>query len=163
MLSELKRLEADDPAQLVRELLAAWRDGRIKTYVISRALGFRRAHAKLFQEGAYIPLSVSGERKEHVVAFARRTGNAWALVVVPRLVTRLSAPGRPPLGKRVWKGGVLTLPAGAPHRWLDIFTGGSLCSFGAREDRAIHLSDVFRDSPMALLSGTGKPSASSRT
>ncbi|UCH86681.1 MAG: malto-oligosyltrehalose synthase [Dehalococcoidia bacterium] len=156
MLSELKRLEAGDPAQLVRELLAAWRDGRIKMYVILKALGFRSTHAKLFQEGAYTPLPVSGGRMEHVVAFARREGGNWALVAVPRLATSLCAPNQTPAGRRTWRDTAIALPAKAPRRWVNVLTGESLRTFGSSENGAIHLRDAFRHFPAALLIGTGK-------
>jgi (1->4)-alpha-D-glucan 1-alpha-D-glucosylmutase len=162
MLSELKRLEAGDPAQLVRELLAAWRDGRIKMYVVSRALGFRRAHDKLFQEGAYIPLSVSGERKEHVVAFARHEGDNWVLVAVPRLVAGLAAPGQPPLGRRIWRDSVITLPAKAPKCWVNVLTGEALEASRAREGTALEVHASFRRLPVALLSGTSSRGAPSK-
>jgi (1->4)-alpha-D-glucan 1-alpha-D-glucosylmutase len=163
VLSELKRLKGGDPAQLVRELLARWGNGRIKMYLISRALDFRRAHASLFQSGDYDLLSASGERKEHVLAFARRDGNTWALVAVPRLIAGLSAPGRPPLGRRVWKDGVLNLPPGAPGRWLNVFTGESLRTFGEPRSGTMHLCDVFSGFPVALLTGASKGSASNET
>ena len=156
VLSELKRLKGGDPAQLVRELLARWSDGRIKMYFISRALDFRRAHTSLFESGDYDLLSASGERKEHVLAFSRRDGNTWALVAVPRLVAGLSAPSRPPLGRRVWKDGVLDLPLGAPGRWVNVFTEESLRSFGGPKSRAMRLCDVFRGFPVALLIGVGR-------
>jgi (1->4)-alpha-D-glucan 1-alpha-D-glucosylmutase len=162
MLSGMKRLKGDDPAQLVRELLARWGDGRIKMYLISRALDFRRAHASLFESGDYDLLSASGERKEHVLAFARRDGNTWALVAVPRLVTGLSAPSRSPVGRGVWKDEVLNLPPGAPGRWVNVFTGESLRTFGGPKSRAMHLCDVFRGFPVALLMGVSRGSASSR-
>jgi (1->4)-alpha-D-glucan 1-alpha-D-glucosylmutase len=163
MLSGMKRLQASEPPQLVRELLASWGDGRIKMYLISTGLNFRRAHANLFESGDYDLLSASGERKEHVLAFARRDGNTWAVVAVPRLIAGLSAPGRPPLGRRVWKDGVLNLPPGAPGLWVNVFTGESLRTFGGPKSRATHLCDVFRGFPVAILTGASKGSASSAT
>ncbi len=159
LLNDLNRDEADDPVRLTQELLARWEDGRIKTYLIWKALGFRSAHARLFEGGDYLPLSASGRTAEHVVAFARRSRGDWALVTVPRLFAALCAPGRPPLGRRVWKDGVLNLPPGAPGRWVNVFTGESLRTFGGPRSRAMHLRDVFRGFPVALLVGASKGSA----
>jgi (1->4)-alpha-D-glucan 1-alpha-D-glucosylmutase len=163
MLSELKRLEAGDPAQLVRELLASWTDGRIKMYLMWKALEFRRAHARLFEASDYLPLSASGQGREHLLAFARRKGDKWAMVAVPRLIAGLCAPGRPPLGRRVWKDAVLNLPPGAPGRWVNVFTGKSLRTFGGPGSRAMYLCDMFSGFPVALLTGASKGSASSAT
>ena len=46
---------AEDPTPLVK----AWPDGRIKMYVTSRLLQFRRAHPALFSEGESRYLSTS--------------------------------------------------------------------------------------------------------
>lgn len=163
LLRELRRDEGGDLLQVVQTLLAHWRDGRIKIHLISRALDFRRAYAKLFQRGAYIPLSVSGERKEHVLAFARQDGDAWALVVVPRLVTKLCAPGRPPLSRRAWKSSAVTLPVKAPNRWVNVLTGEALEASSGPEGQGMKLHDVFRRLPVALLYGRGRRGALSRT
>jgi (1->4)-alpha-D-glucan 1-alpha-D-glucosylmutase len=156
LLEELRRPEADGSIRLSRELLASWQDGRIKMYLMWKALEFRRAHQKLFQEGAYIPLSVSGERKEHVVAFARRAGNAWALVAVPRMVTGLRAAGRPPVGRRTWKATAIALPSKAPERWVNVLTRESPRTARAAEGRAMYIHTVFQRFPVALLAGTSE-------
>ncbi|GAB2177191.1 malto-oligosyltrehalose synthase [Dongia sp. agr-C8] len=70
-------------------LLKEWRDGRIKQAVIARLLGFRQRHAALFAEGSYEPLVVSGERADHLIAFARRLSGEALVVVVPRLTAGL--------------------------------------------------------------------------
>jgi (1->4)-alpha-D-glucan 1-alpha-D-glucosylmutase len=163
LLGKLKRLEADDPVRFVGALLARWRDGRIKLYLISRALEFRRAHERLFQRGAYIPLSVAGEGKEHVVAFARQYGDAWALVVVPRLVTRLCAVGRPPLARRVWKSSAITFPRKAPKRWVNVLTEEVLEASHSSGERTLEVCEVLRRLPVALLYGRNRRSALSRT
>ncbi len=48
------------------------------------ALAARRSHCDLFQHGEYVPLRVEGTHR--LFAFARRHGDAIAVVVVPRLV-----------------------------------------------------------------------------
>src|SRR5262249_55510889 len=45
-----------DRTTLVRQFLANPRDGRIKLYLTSRALRFRRDHQDLFATGNYLPL-----------------------------------------------------------------------------------------------------------
>jgi (1->4)-alpha-D-glucan 1-alpha-D-glucosylmutase len=90
---------------IARDLLAAWPDGRIKQYVLATLL--RRRAAGAWPDDAYAPLSASGERAEHVVAYARGD----ALVVVPRLPRTLSGEA-PPLGE-VWGDTAVELPNGA--------------------------------------------------
>jgi (1->4)-alpha-D-glucan 1-alpha-D-glucosylmutase len=152
ILSKLKRLAAGDLVRLVRELLARWQDGRIKMYLTSRALDFRRAQKSLFQGGAYIPLTVSGEEKEHVVAFARQNGHTWALVAVLRLVTRVCTPGRRCVGRIMGQDSFVTLPARAPAQWVNILTGETSRALPTSDGQVIHLHDLFRHLPVALLS-----------
>jgi (1->4)-alpha-D-glucan 1-alpha-D-glucosylmutase len=106
-------------------LLDDWRDGRAKLLVTSRLLGLRRRLPGLLRDGEYLPLAVSGARADRVVAFARRAGADWLLVVAPRLVAPLlpeSAGLRiPPLA---WQDTRVRLPEGdLPRRWRDVVTG----------------------------------------
>ncbi|MGF7148073.1 (1-_4)-alpha-D-glucan 1-alpha-D-glucosylmutase [Sphingomonas zeicaulis] len=69
---------ADMPAHL-----ADWRSGRAKQAVIAHLLNLRRSNPALFTTGALEPVSVTGERADHVLAFARSDGAARLLVAVP--------------------------------------------------------------------------------
>ncbi|HEX7520228.1 MAG TPA: malto-oligosyltrehalose synthase, partial [Candidatus Deferrimicrobium sp.] len=93
LLNELMTLERQGLSSLARDLLSSWGDGRVKLFVTYKALSFRRERKELFQDGAYVPLAVTGGVKEHALAFARKRGNAWGIAAVPRLVTRLAPPG----------------------------------------------------------------------
>jgi (1->4)-alpha-D-glucan 1-alpha-D-glucosylmutase len=95
LLEELQRMESNAPVSLVHELVSQPQDGRIKLYILYKTLNFRRAHPNLFAQGTYRPLTVSGARRDHVVTFARRFENEWALVAVPRLVIKLSSSATP--------------------------------------------------------------------
>ncbi|HET7439777.1 MAG TPA: malto-oligosyltrehalose synthase [Terriglobales bacterium] len=141
--------EGPMPAGSSEELFDSWHDGRIKMVVICKALGFRRAHPELFSQGDYIPLQCAGNKQGNVFAFCRRSKTAWALVIVPRLSTRLVSPGQPRIGKEVWGTTRLSLPPNAPKEWLNIFTGEKLVR--ETEEACLHLRDVFRNFPVALL------------
>src|SRR5205823_11935358 len=94
----------------VEELLQNWPDGRIKMFLIQRALRFRSEHVDLFRLGDYLPLRTSGSYAECVIAFARQFEGHVVVVVVPRLSSRL---GFPPIGDR-WKDTMIDLPEGFP-------------------------------------------------
>ena len=53
------------------------------------ALRCRRARPGLFTVGEYLPLEAVGPRHEHLFAFARRHEGRTAVVIVPRLTTKL--------------------------------------------------------------------------
>jgi (1->4)-alpha-D-glucan 1-alpha-D-glucosylmutase len=153
LLEELQRRAAEDPLGLTANLLAHWTDGRIKLFVTWKGLTFRRSQAALFLDGAYLPLAASGARKRHVCAFARRLDAAWAVVAVPRLLTRLVKVGVPPCGEGVWRRGGLILAREAPERWRNVLTGETIRSSQARGERVLPLKSVFAHFPVALLSG----------
>jgi (1->4)-alpha-D-glucan 1-alpha-D-glucosylmutase len=151
LLKEIKAGESNGLLALTRRLLSRWEDGRIKLYVIYKALNFRGAHQELFLEGEYIPLRASGEMVDRTCAFARCKGSVWALLVVPRLVTQLVAIGELPLGK-TWGSSCLLLPREAPGGWHNVLTGETVTVFSSEmENRALYLHEIFRYFPVALL------------
>jgi (1->4)-alpha-D-glucan 1-alpha-D-glucosylmutase len=152
MLNELRIRESQGLLPLVRELLSHWEDGRIKLYLTYKALNVRKERRELFLEGSYLPLSVSGGKKEHLLAFARVHGRDWAIAVVPRLITRLSAAGEFPLGLAAWgTKGAVGMPEDSPGRWLNPFTGEHVHAFGDGRKKSIAIHEVLRDFPAALL------------
>jgi (1->4)-alpha-D-glucan 1-alpha-D-glucosylmutase len=164
LLAELKRRESADLSSLVRELLAQPEDGRLKLYVTYKALNFRRAHSPLFLDGAYLPLMASGQQRQHLVAFMRRHGDQWVLVAVPRLLYRLSssrlllrllASGKAPVGRQLWRDTHLELPAEAPEQWSNILSGDALVGTTDEQGRRqLSVSDLFQRFPLALLVGS---------
>ncbi|HET7854193.1 MAG TPA: malto-oligosyltrehalose synthase [Candidatus Methylomirabilis sp.] len=153
LLEDLKRRETKDPLALVSDLLARWADGRIKLFVTAKALNFRATHSELFLKGNYLPLYARGKWKERVCAFARRSEEAWAVVAVPRLLTKLIKAGVFPLGGRVWGNGCLVLPEEAPGYWLNVLTDEAMEVSFAMGRKILPLKSIFRRFPVALLSG----------
>jgi (1->4)-alpha-D-glucan 1-alpha-D-glucosylmutase len=136
MLSKLKN--RSDPTRLLK----SWPDGRIKMYVTSRLLQFRRAHPALFSEGEYIPIRVSGTHSNHIIAFARRLHDDWCIVAVPRLCAPLTRAGSPPIGG-LWGDTELELPDESPASGTDIFTGKNV------SPRKV--SELFGSIPFAVV------------
>lgn len=128
----------------IRSLADNWRDGRIKLAVTAAGLRLRRRRPDLLTAGAYIPLEVHGDRGDHVIAFARRHGDQWAVAIVPRLTLRLSEGELWP--STGWEATAVELPTDAPTGWVDQLTG--------RErgwDAAIPLAEIFSDAPVGVL------------
>jgi (1->4)-alpha-D-glucan 1-alpha-D-glucosylmutase len=138
--------------RLRSELLVRWSDGRLKMWTIAEALRLRRERSALFELGEYVPLAVEGTHAGRVVADARRRGDAWAIVVVPRLVARLAPVGRWPVGRSAWQDTRVMLPPHAPARLTEWFTGTTLVPSGG----ALALADALAGFPVAvLLDGSG--------
>ncbi len=86
-------------------------DGRVKMFVMNRALGQRATLRDTFDRGSYVPLWVDGSHRDHVFAFARRDGESTTITCVPRLVGGLLGDRPiPPVGPDVWGDSRIMLP-----------------------------------------------------
>ncbi|MGE3856834.1 MAG: malto-oligosyltrehalose synthase [Dehalococcoidia bacterium] len=136
-------------AEIAAGLLADWPGGAVKQYVLARMLRARQAAPALFLEGDYVPIEVQGTRAAQVVAFARATPQASALVAVPRLSMSLTRPGEASWWSPAWGDTALTLPATLPARpFRDAFTGVEVIPTA---EGTLRLDDVLGRFPVALL------------
>jgi (1->4)-alpha-D-glucan 1-alpha-D-glucosylmutase len=117
-------------------LLRQWHDGRLKLFTTWKLLDLRARHPELFRDGTYEPLDAG----PNVVAYVRRQGDDAVAVAVPRFVSRLTTPGRFPLGD-TWRD--TTLPLSGP--WRNTFTGEAIGG------EALALREVFARFPVAVL------------
>lgn len=133
---------------------ADWHSGAVKLFVLQRLLHLRRERPALFAAGEYLPLRASGAPRRQVVAFARRLGVEWAVTVAPRLcggpLPADEALWQPP----AWEDGALLLPAGAPTRWRDTFTGAVFDTTGGH-GRELPLPVLLAHFPIAMLTPLG--------
>jgi (1->4)-alpha-D-glucan 1-alpha-D-glucosylmutase len=142
MLQTLQREFAADPLRLMRRLIANPEDGAIKLHVTWRALQARREFPGLFSQGEYCPLEITGEKRRHLFAFARRLGTQSAVVLIPRLIAHLApTEGELSLANIGWADTSVSIEPGP--RWKDAFTGQTV----ERVDVRNSLSHV----PVALL------------
>ena len=151
LLDEMKSLEMAGQESLLEDMVSNWQDGRIKLYMIRKALNFRLAHKELFAAGEYLPLEGVGQRREHLVAFARRWRKQWAIVAVPRLVTGLLRRHKASPGD-AWPTLKVTIPRECPDRWRNVFTNGTVSSRRiAGGQKTVPLSDMLEGFPALLL------------
>jgi (1->4)-alpha-D-glucan 1-alpha-D-glucosylmutase len=141
--------EAKAPESLVGNLLDHWSDGRIKLFLISQALRFRREHAPLFHEGEFLSLQATGCHAQNVISFVRRAGSKSVLVAVPRWLSQL------PVGREAlrfgWCDTRVTLPPDLPHRWRNTLTGGDEQSQNQNDGTCFLAADLFRQFPVAFF------------
>ncbi len=147
------------PAESAALWLGRWPDKRLKMFVLSRALDWRRRRSE-FQQGAYLPLAATGPQAERVVAFARQSDESQSLCIVPRWVQsaleQAESGGHGPQETwspaRWWQGTRITLPPAAPRRWRHVLTGRVLSASGEPDGPLIlDLGEVWQDFPVALL------------
>jgi (1->4)-alpha-D-glucan 1-alpha-D-glucosylmutase len=154
MLDEIKDMEKEKGClNLANSLAKEKENGKIKLYLIYKALNFRKQFKRLFDDGNYIPLELWGGREQNVCAFARQLGNDVAIIAVPRLLAKiLKDPGQFPFEKEVWGDSFLTNPFGEKDiQYLNIFTDERLFSIEKDGMTGLYLADVFANFPVALL------------
>lgn len=162
LLTELaeRASQGDDALRaLAGELATSPRDPRLKLFVTWKSLQFRRQHGDMFRTGRYQPLWAEGPADDCVCAFSWQSiasddqPEDAALVVVPRLLARLTPPPEddepwlPPLGPDVWTDTELVVPESLAIPSKDLFTG-RVHSFNGRR---LPLRELLADFPVAVL------------
>ena len=131
------------------ELMASWRDGRVKQAVIARTLALRAEAPALFTEGAYVPLQADGTQAGSVLAFARVHEGRAAVVAVTRLPAAVQPDMTEPLAQPDrWGETCLLLPRSLADRALGDILSGTEDSVG--KDRIL-LRDLLGRLPVAVL------------
>ncbi len=140
-----QQLPEDDQPVIVTE--ESWQSGFLKQQVIAKTLRLRQQKPALFRYGDYLPLTVTGERADHVIAYARvstriRGGDAL-IVIAPRLALRL-----PDDAETAWfTDTTIALPESlAGRRYRNILSGET---FSLNEQ--IDLMQIIGDVPQILL------------
>jgi (1->4)-alpha-D-glucan 1-alpha-D-glucosylmutase len=139
----------------ISELLDSWVDARIKLFITTCGLRFRREHADLLLKGEYHPLPVEGPAANHLVAFERRHGAETLLAMVPRLTSSLPKASRSlPLGSDAWGTTRVLLPAWAgTAQFRHVLTGETVHVTTGHASAAA----VFRTCPVGLMWGLNSP------
>lgn len=150
----LAEVEQTSVCSGIEELLHTATDGRIKLYLTTLALRFRRAQRELFLRGDYQSLAARGALDNHVIAFARSLEGKKVLVVAGRFFTRLINDGQPPIGK-VWEGTSLMMPGEFAGGYRDILTGRQLGTASRDDGCELSLTEIFAQLPVALLERVG--------
>lgn len=151
MLADLQARWPDGAdAEGLRELVATMADGRIKLYLLWRALQIRRRFERTLREGRYMPLEVEGPVAHHVIAYARVLGQRVIITIASRLLFGLTGGDPQRVCERaLWANTRVVLPACSPQRWREAFGGAVVCTDG-RAGR-IDVGPLFAALPLALL------------
>lgn len=148
--SLLKKTIADynnNPKTLIRKLSDNPFDGRIKLWLTYFLLNLRKNNQDLFLKGDYIPLSVEGKLKKHIMGFARRYDNHWIVVVVPLITAQLSQKSSGEyLSEVEWDNTRVLLPAIGKGKWKNLLTGEETDFLNA-----IPVGEIFKHSYVGLL------------
>ncbi|WP_419658951.1 TreY: malto-oligosyltrehalose synthase [Desulfosarcina variabilis str. Montpellier] len=149
LLADMLNHFSSDPLGLIEALLTHRDDGRIKLFLIARALRARKKRARVYQAGSYVPLAIAGRFKAHVIAFARMHDARCSITVVPRLLTGLIEAHQYPLGRRVWQDTEIVFPCTTARRWKNSFTGEIV-----EAATSVNVGRILNHFPCALLEDT---------
>ncbi len=140
-----------DQAALADDLIRNAEDGRLKMFITSRALNFRRDNPAVFEQGEYIPLRIAGGRERHAISFARRIGDRSAIVIVTRFFNRLAAISHPPIGSGIWADTAVLINDELAGCYRDVFTGMTVCAQNRQDGPSLSLAEACARLPVALL------------
>ncbi|GAA3099532.1 malto-oligosyltrehalose synthase [Rhizobium viscosum] len=126
--------------------LARLQAAALKQRIIQIGLGLRMERARLFAEGGYLPLAVTGIRSDHAVAFARLHHENFAITVVPRLMFGWLDPGVLFAGPEFWEDTAISVPLPMHGLKADLLTGKML-----EPGSKISLATLLGDQPAALI------------
>jgi (1->4)-alpha-D-glucan 1-alpha-D-glucosylmutase len=157
LLDSLRGKEAGGEASLADDLLRSATDGRIKMFITTGALNYRRNNRDLFERGEYLPLQPAGERERHVVSFARRIGDKTVIVIATRFFMRLT-PGEP-VGPEAWGDTSILMDDELAGCYRDVFTGWRVQARkrphgdenGDENDNELPVAEALARLPVALL------------
>jgi (1->4)-alpha-D-glucan 1-alpha-D-glucosylmutase len=139
------------------EFLSSWHDGRVKLAVVQRVLALRAHLPELLSHSEYLPLAVRGKHASNVIAFARRHGNAWAVVVASRLAAGLLGEegDLPMVDPEKWEDTAVEMPPDLSARAL--FDWLSPAAPKVDENGLLYLRDALGAMPIAVLVEDGVP------
>ncbi|HKZ16223.1 MAG TPA: malto-oligosyltrehalose synthase [Geobacteraceae bacterium] len=154
LLDALKEAESSGGSlRLAGDLVASKHDGRIKLYLIYKALNFRREIGRLFESGRYLALDTVGDRSENLCVFDRSFDTESVITVAPRFFTGLvEGPGGLPLGEEIWRDTRIIITFDRPGTmYRNVFTGEMVTSVSREDTTVLHVADILKVFPVGLL------------
>ena len=142
------RQQALQQAVNLPDLLANWRDGRIKQTLIAQTLNVRTEHAELFRRGTYQALEVVGSQAHRVLGFVREWEGKRAIVIVPiRCSALLENSAEPQVDAPLWGDTRIHVPFATADENLK----GLFSSITVTKNRELMISAALGDFPVNLF------------
>jgi len=146
LLAEIKNTANQTNTDFFAELLKRAENGRIKMFLIYKVLSARKRHRQIFEHGDYLPLTITGPQKEHVIAFARKSGKRMAIAIATRFLSSMVSPTQLPVGNEIWKDTSIILSNSACNSWLHAITEEEV-----KNSNKIPVGRILNKFPVALL------------
>lgn len=146
ILNQLKEKEHEN--NFLEELITSKKDGKIKLWIAYKLMQERRMFPEVFNHGEYLPLNVTGEYSEHILAFVRKHKNHWYLTVIPLHCAILSTEDSQFIN---WGNTSIEIPASAPENWTLLWNGSKL-----KSSKLWPVSNILTHNIPLVLKGTNK-------
>lgn len=124
-----------------------WQDrysGKIKLWLTHKLLLWRKEQNEFLQKAEYIPLTVDGTYKKHILSFARKHQQNIYIVAVPLHLAEMGKQQDKSISELDWKDTAIVLPGKIAGEIENILTA-------ERFEEKINARDLFSHFPVALL------------
>lgn len=145
-LADFRSFSKSNLKKKIKSLRLNYHSGKIKMFLINKALIQRRRDKEIYQKGEYLPLNIKGVAAENFISYARIFGNDWRIVVTPIIVTNMFNFGNLTPENGQFKDLCIELPANAPSEWDMVFTGDTFYAEGN-----IFVGDALSEFPVAFI------------
>jgi (1->4)-alpha-D-glucan 1-alpha-D-glucosylmutase len=152
------RAAALEAAERPEDLLAHWRDGRVKQAILHLGLALRARRPDVFAKGGYTPLRLEGPASDHAIAFAREYADQCVITIASRRSAKAGVVNTPLIPADFWQGTYLCVPRSCQGRRLEEVLrpqpdGGGNSGFGTSADESgrLWLDKTLAPLPVALL------------
>ncbi|MGM0608912.1 MAG: malto-oligosyltrehalose synthase [Candidatus Muiribacteriota bacterium] len=136
---------SEDKEKYIKKLLKTYKNGKIKMFATYHTLMLRNEMSDFFVQSDYIPLEAEGEFENNIIAFARKLEDNYIITIAPRFLTKVTKPGKFPLGK-IWRNTKLKMPQGMSLH--NIFTDEKInCR------KKLKISTALKHLPIAVFKG----------
>ncbi|MEN0053946.1 MAG: malto-oligosyltrehalose synthase [Mucilaginibacter sp.] len=137
----------------INSIAPLWADrynANIKLWLTQLLFNERKTNAETFEKGNYIPLTVKGKYKDHVLAYARCYRRNWYIVAIPLHLAQINTDSDKP-NAIDWGNTRIILPDDAPLKWNNLLSGAK-----SADMEHISVSYIFKDFPLALLKSSAE-------
>ncbi|HLL43635.1 MAG TPA: malto-oligosyltrehalose synthase, partial [Segetibacter sp.] len=114
LLEELEAQANETHENLMHHLWKNRYSAKIKLWLVHKLLNERKQNPGVFSNGNYIPLTIEGELKDNILAFARRHQQTWYVIAVPLHLASVSSQQKKEIVSIDWYDTRVALPGEAP-------------------------------------------------
>lgn len=145
-MEELEAQANEEHENLMTHLWEYRYSAKIKLWLVHKLLNERKQNSELFSKGDYIPLTVEGELKENVLAFARRYQETWYVIAVPLHLASVCTQQQKEILAVDWNDTCIVLHAEAPAGYEHLFSKTK-----GNHEKEIAVKEIFKSLPLAVL------------